>query len=78
MTLEEIIAKLGEIKGNYNCFDESEEPYYHACAEAIQAIKHYSKIKKIIDYWNSHPDTLGDEQDVDYYFNRIIEKFEET
>lgn len=33
------IEKLSELKANYNCFDESEEPYYRALSNAIQALR---------------------------------------
>lgn len=33
------IEKLSELRSNYNCFDESEEPYYRALSNAIQALR---------------------------------------
>ena len=33
------IQKLSELKSNYNCFDENEEPYYRALSNAIQALR---------------------------------------
>jgi len=33
------IEKLSELKSNYNCFDESEEPYYRALSNAIEALR---------------------------------------
>lgn len=34
------IQKLSELKSNYNCFDENEEPYYRALSNAIEALRH--------------------------------------
>lgn len=33
------IERLSELKSNYNCFDEKEEPYYRALSNAIQALR---------------------------------------
>ena len=32
------IEILSELRGNYNCFDEQEEPVYRALSEAIKAV----------------------------------------
>lgn len=32
------IQKLSELKSNYNCFDEKEEPYYRALSNAIAVL----------------------------------------
>ena len=40
------IEKLSELKSNYNCFDEKEEPYYRALSNAIQVLR--DKVDKII------------------------------
>ena len=32
------IEILSEIRSQYNCFDETEEPVYHALSEAIKAL----------------------------------------
>ena len=34
--MNDLISKLSEMRSNYNCFDETEEPYYRALSEAIQ------------------------------------------
>lgn len=34
--MNDLISRLSEIRSNYNCFDETEEPYYRALSEAIQ------------------------------------------
>ena len=34
------IQKLSELRSNYNCFDENEEPYYRALSNAIEALRH--------------------------------------
>lgn len=33
-----IISRLSEIRGQYNCFDESEEPYYRALSAVIKML----------------------------------------
>ena len=49
MNIEELIEKLGAIKGNYNCFDVEEEPYYRACSEAISQLKQLQEIKSYLE-----------------------------
>ena len=42
MTREEIwsnIEKLSELRSEYSCFDEKEEPFYHALSLGIKGIK---------------------------------------
>lgn len=42
MTKEEMqssIEKLSELRAKYNCFDEKEEPFYHALSLGIKGIK---------------------------------------
>ena len=36
--MDDLISKLSEIRSKYNCFDESEEPYYRALSEAIKVL----------------------------------------
>ena len=36
--MNDLISKLSEIRSNYNCMDEKEEPYYRALSEAIQLV----------------------------------------
>lgn len=36
--MDDLISRLSEIRSNYNCFDETEEPYYRALSEAIQLV----------------------------------------
>jgi len=36
------IEKLSELRANYNCFDEKEEPYYNALSLGIKALKQES------------------------------------
>ena len=38
MTTDEIINRLSDIRSLYNCFNESEEPYYRALSESIRII----------------------------------------
>ena len=33
------IEKLSELRSNYSCFDEQEQPYYHALSLGIEGIK---------------------------------------
>ena len=33
------IERLSELRSNYNCFDEKEEPYYRALSNAIEALR---------------------------------------
>ena len=42
MTVQEAIEVLSEIRCGYNCFDESEKPYYEALSEAIKALTHFN------------------------------------
>ena len=35
---DDLISKLSEIRSQYNCFDEAEEPYYRALSEAIKKL----------------------------------------
>ena len=37
--MADTISILSEIRANYNCFDESDELYYRALSEAIEAVK---------------------------------------
>lgn len=37
--MADTISILSEIRSNYNCMKESEEPYYRALSEAIKAVK---------------------------------------
>lgn len=42
MTKQEAIEVLSEIRSGYNCFDDSEKPYYEALSEAIKALTHFN------------------------------------
>lgn len=44
------IKKLSELKSNYNCFDEKDEPYYRALSDAIEVLR--EKGRKIGDIKN--------------------------
>ena len=48
MTREEAIAMLSDIRSDYNCFDENEEPKYHALSMAIEALKSESTMGQVI------------------------------
>ena len=34
--MDDLISRLSEMRSDYNCFDETEEPYYRALSEAIR------------------------------------------
>lgn len=40
--MDDLISRLSEIRSNYNCMDEAEEPYYRALSEAIQLVSAYN------------------------------------
>ena len=42
MTVQEAIEVLSEIRSGYNCFDESEKPYYEALSESIEELTHFN------------------------------------
>lgn len=35
----EAISILSELRSNYDCFDEKEQPHYHALSLAIKSLK---------------------------------------
>lgn len=41
------IEKLSELRSNYSCFDEREQPYYHALSLGIEGIKALKQEPKI-------------------------------
>ena len=58
--MDDLISKLSEIRSEYNCFDENEEPYYRALSEAIKFLsgmvkckqcKHVYYDKEFDNYW---------------------------
>lgn len=36
--MSDLISRLSEIRSQYNCFSESEQPYYHALSKAIKVL----------------------------------------
>lgn len=44
--MSDLISKLSEIRSEYNCFDETEEPYYRALSEAIKYLSRMVKCKQ--------------------------------
>lgn len=36
--MNDLISKLSEIRSEYNCFNQDEEPYYHALSEVISIL----------------------------------------
>lgn len=71
MTDDEVVKIL-----TTDSFNDNPRRYYEALRLAVNGFMCYSKIKKILEGWNS-PDCIGDEQDRDYYFNRILDVFAE-
>lgn len=41
MESNDLISKLSEIRSEYNCFDEDEEPYYRTLSEAIKILSQH-------------------------------------
>jgi hypothetical protein len=41
--MDDVISRLSEIRSDYNCLDEKEEPYYRALSEAIQLVSAQQK-----------------------------------
>lgn len=54
--MSDLIERLSKIRSQYNCFDESEEPYYRTLSEAIEAIRKQSEIIACADckHWVCH------------------------
>ena len=65
MTKQEAIEVLSEIRCGYNCFDESERPFYEALSEAIEALTHFNSTSNSIK--NELNDDLISRQDAIYY-----------
>ena len=61
MTVQEAIEVLSEIRCGYNCFDESERPFYEALSEAIEALTHFNSTSNSIK--NELNDDLISRQD---------------
>lgn len=36
--MDDLISRLSEIRSGYNCFNEDEEPFYHALSDAIRIL----------------------------------------
>lgn len=54
--MNDLISRLSEIRSNYNCFDETEEPYYRALSEAIQLASAQPEIIRCIECrWGREP-----------------------
>ena len=49
MTRKALISRLSDIRSEYNCFDEAEEPTYRVLSEAIKALS-----QEPIKYWIDH------------------------
>ena len=41
--MNDLISRLSEIRSNYNCMDEKEEPYYRALSEVIHLVSAQSE-----------------------------------
>ena len=48
MTKDEVIETLSDLRSQYNCFDEKEEPYYMALCIAIKSVRIAENMKKAI------------------------------
>lgn len=60
---DNLISTLSEIRSNYNCFNESEEPYYRALSEAIK------KLSERVD-----GDAISRETAIDALYTEIIKR----
>ena len=40
--MDDLISKLSEIRSNYDCLDEDEEPYYRALSEVIKMLSQHT------------------------------------
>ena len=88
--MNDLISRLSEIRSNYNCFDETEEPYYRALSEAIQLasaqptlygydITHLMMIAEILKKENLQPERVDDAlTDIEQIINIVRGEFEET
>ena len=71
--MNDLISRLSEIRSNYNCFNENEEPYYRALSEAIQLASAQPDIIKCKDckHYNAGFECLiegyGIERSADWY-----------
>ena len=62
--MDDLISRLSEIRSKYNCFDESEEPYYRALSEAIKLLSRQADddlvsreaVKKWLERWDGYID----------------------
>ena len=48
MTKDEVIETLSDLRAQYNCFDENENPYYRALCIAIKSVRIAENMKKTI------------------------------
>ena len=48
MTKDEVIETLSDLRSQYNCFDEKEEPYYMALCIAIKSVRIAEHMNKAI------------------------------
>lgn len=51
--MDDLISRLSEIRSNYNCFDEAEEPHYRALSEAIKALNTQNPLQRVGSVGNS-------------------------
>ena len=86
MTKEEIwnnISKLSELRSEYSCFDEKEEPFYHALSlgiKGIKALEHEEVLDKIRAEIEALPKTYPFINHIDTYVKeddvkKIIDKY---
>ena len=60
--MDDLISKLSEIRSEYNCFDEDEEPYYRALSTAIRILSRHTDGDTISR--QEAIDALGEEPEV--------------
>lgn len=51
MTKTEAITIISDIRSEYNCFGENEEPKYHALSMAIEALQDKLTIEEMQSNW---------------------------
>ena len=53
--MNDLISRLSEIRSQYNCFDEADEPYYRALSVAIKALSAQPEIIQCLEceYWDT-------------------------
>ena len=71
-TVWNMIHKISNIRASYNCFNEEERPKYHACSQAIKALReligegeagsttsNIDKMLSIVEEWKHNSDVVS-------------------